>query len=164
MKRSEWLNPTEPDSLLQHASGLLDAGQLRMFACECCRRLLLRCANPFFLKVLAAAERRAAGIDNDLEIEAVRSEFSRLYDSLYPGYGSPSPAVLALSAFGEPAFTKDPLTAAKLASSTAAMAVAGWAAELADDSQYDVTHDAAYARESIAQAEMLKSFCLRGDE
>jgi hypothetical protein len=157
MNDRDWLISSDPETLLRQYGEFLSPAELRAFACTCCRRLLHWNQDPIFAKVMELAENRSIGMHTEAQLKAVGSESLELYDALYPGYGAPSPAALALSAAGEAAFTEVPLTAAIGAASTAAMAVAGRAAEKADDGSYDEVHDMEFARESEAQAQVLKA-------
>jgi hypothetical protein len=109
-----------------------------------------------YFSMLELAERRASGSYEDHLPASMNEDFDRLYAKLYPGYGTPSAAALALSAIGEAAFTQSPLAAAINASSTAAMAAATAAAAEVSDDQYDSVHDAAFLLERQAQLQLLR--------
>jgi len=156
MKQNESQNASDPEALLRAEGGRLNASLLRRFACECCRRVSHLCGDPIYLRLLEFAESRVSGSASHDQLTTLRSDATRLYDRLYPGYGSPSATVLALSAVGEAAFTESPLNAAINASTTAAMAAASAAAVAADDEKYDAVHDATYLTERQAQSELLR--------
>jgi len=105
-------------------SANLTDNELRLFACQCCERLLNVFDQPMMHELLEMGRRRVRGSVSESDIDAVRKKSVALYDSLYPGYGEPSADVLALSAAGEVAFTENPLTAALNASGFAVQAVA----------------------------------------
>lgn len=145
----------ELEALLQAKAKQSAIGFLRSFACECSRRVSYLCTYPLVSKLLEFAEERELGSLDNNKLVAMRYDLTCLYDSLYPGYDSPSPVVLALSSVGEAAFTESALTAAVGASSFAADAIAtsdGIAVN--DDYQYDTVYEAAYQRERQAQLEL----------
>lgn len=148
----------DPELLLETLGEELDENQLRRFGCVCCRRVAELCPEPIFLKLLEFAEERAAGKKKGAaETSAkLQAEMDKVYDSLYPGYGSPSPAALALTAVGEVVFTVSALDAALNASSTAADAAAVAATEGVDDEEYDDVSEETYAAERAWQAEQLR--------
>jgi hypothetical protein len=148
-------NTFDPETLLQTNNASLDSTRLRRFACECCRRISFLCKDPAYQKLLEFADERISKSISMTQLTELRSEATRLYDKLYPGYGSPSATALALSAAGEAAFTESPLKSAINASQTAAMAVAVSAAATADDSSYDAVHETTYKSERKAQYELL---------
>ena len=148
----------DPEALLETLGEQLDENQLRQFGCVCCRRVAELCPDPIFLKLLEFAEARAAGKKKGEPPAKLQSEMDKVYDSLYPGYGSPSPAALALTAVGEVVFTESALDAALNASSTAADAAAVSAAEGVDDDEYDAMSEETYAVERTWQAEQLRKF------
>jgi catechol 2,3-dioxygenase-like lactoylglutathione lyase family enzyme len=119
--------------------------ELRSFACQCCRRVSLLCQYSIFDRLL----------DANAHSDELRAESVQLYDSLYPGHGSPSAEALAHSAAGEAAFTKSAVDAAINASSMAAMAMATEAAEPVTVEKYDDAYDAAYRTEREAQMGLL---------
>ncbi|VTR97092.1 hypothetical protein [Tuwongella immobilis] len=156
MNQNESETVPDPESYIGVEGGRLNANLLRRFAAECCRRVSDLITDPIYLKLLEFAERRASNSPSQDQLTALRSEATRLYDTLYPGYGSPSAAALALTAVGEAAFTDSSADAAISASSTAAEARATAAAMAVDDDRYDDTHDETYADERQCQLAMLK--------
>jgi hypothetical protein len=124
--------------------------------------------HPVARRVIECAERRAAGSLTKEELASVRAEFSALYDTLYPGYGSPTPEVLALSAIGEVVFTTDPLTATINAVLFVADAKATAAGAKVDPREYDAAYDAAYQAECEAETELfeqrLRQFAIVSEE
>ncbi len=157
MDRSEEQNVSDLEALLRGKGGQLAPDVLRRFACECCRRVSHLCSDPIYLRLLEFADERASGRPPHDQLTALRSDATRLYDTLYPGYGSPSATALALTAVGEAAFTESALDAAIGASSTAAEAMASSAAAAVDDAQYDDVHEATYRNERQVQLELLRS-------
>lgn len=145
----------DPELLLETLGDQLDENQLRQFGCVCCRRVAELCPEPVFLKLLEFAEGRAAGKKGEPPAK-LQSEMDKVYDALYPGYGSPSPAALALTAMGEVVFTASALDAALNASSTAADAAAVAAAEAVDEDEYDDVSEETYEAERTWQAEQLR--------
>jgi hypothetical protein len=155
MDRSEG-NTSDLEALLRGKGRQLAPGLLRRFACECCRRVSHLCSDPIYLRLLEFAGERASGPPLHDQLTALRSDATRLYDTLYPGYGSPSATALALTAVGEAAFTESALDAAIGASSTAAEAMATSAAAGVEDARYDEVHEATYRAERQAQLEWLR--------
>lgn len=161
MDLQKWNSAADPDALLSDEGGTISPAVLRQFAAACARRVLDLWDTPHIRRLLEVAEKRAAGVATNAELEELRDESSAVYDSVYPGYGSASPRALALAAAGEAVATDDPLTAARSGSATAARARAAAAAEKVDDSEYDAVHDAAYAAERAAQADVLRQYVRR---
>ena|SRR3984957_3955282 len=149
-------NPLDPETLLQTNNASLDSTRLRRFACGCFRRITFLCKDPVYQKLLEFADERISKSISMTQLTELRSEATRLYDKLYPGYGSPSATALALSAVGEAAFTESPLQSAINASETAAMAFAVSAAATADDSSYDAV---LFVKQPIALSVRLNLNC-----
>src|SRR5215471_15998853 len=101
MKPSEEESTSDIEALLQGKGRQLASSLLRRFACECCRRVAHLCSDPIYVSLLEFVAARASGTSLHDELTALRSDAIRSYDALYPGYGSPSAAVLALTAVGE---------------------------------------------------------------
>lgn len=156
MNSSTGENVGDPETILRAEGERLSANLLRRFACECCRRIANLCPDSIYLKQLQIAEEYAARCSVDPTLPTVDAESDELYKRLYPGYGAPSAAALALSAVGEAAYTRSHLDAAINASSTAAMAVASAAGDAAPYGCYDDVHEAAYRSERQAQLELLR--------
>src|SRR5689334_7330980 len=156
MDRSEWSRSTDVDALLRFAATFAPGSELRCFACEVSRRVLPVYRDSRLHRIIEFAESRSSGSYSAAELEAVKAEATKLYDEVYPGYGSPSARALAVTAAGEAAFTEEPLKAAIAASATAALAVAGDKAEKADEKSYDAVHDDAYHAERSIHAEVLR--------
>lgn len=146
------------EALLRAEAGQSAPGLLRRFACECCRRVSHLCGDAIYPRLLEFAGGRASGPPPDAQLAALRADAVRLYDALYPGYGSPSATVLALTAAGEAAFTESALDAAINASVAAAEALASSAAAAVDDARYDDVREATYRAERRAQLELLGKF------
>jgi hypothetical protein len=81
-------------------------------------------------------------------------EYDQLYHKLYPGYATPSAAVLALVAVGE-GCRDSALEASSSAASTAAEAMASFSAAPVDDTHYDEVHESTFRRERQTQFEIL---------
>ena len=122
----------------------------------CSHRALPLCDHPVTRRMLEYAEKRAIGSLTKDEQASVRAESSALYDALYPGYGSPTAEVLALSAIGEAVFTVDPLTATINVVLFVADAIATAAGTKADPNDYDAAYEAAYLTECEAELALLE--------
>ncbi|MFO0938533.1 MAG: hypothetical protein U0798_18670 [Gemmataceae bacterium] len=156
MNQNEGTNTSELAALLRGKNGHLSPEVLRCFACVCCKRVSRLCQDPLFLRLLEFAFGRASGEFLHDQLIALRSEASLLYDSLYPGYGTPSASALALTAVGEAAFTESALDAAISASSTSAEASATSATANVEDAEYDSVYGTTFQNEQQAQMEVLR--------
>jgi hypothetical protein len=157
MTRREWETCDDAVALVKLGNSALDDSALRQFAYQCCRRAIPLFPNSLVADLLAFGERRASEFQIDSELKSMRDKCTELYDSVYPGYGAPSPRALVLSAVGEIAFTESALKATTNACTTAAEAVAVAAGLAAPESQYDWAHDKALAKETAAQAAIFRS-------
>lgn len=143
------------DTTLRELAHSTTEKKLRLFACECCRRLILEFPDLDLEDLVKFGENRGESKSDQESLTALRSRFSRIYDSLYPGYGDPSPKALALSAAGEVAFTDSSLDSAINALEFSAEAIGKKAANEAPDPEYDSMYETAYAHEREAQARIL---------
>lgn len=144
------------DTTLRELAQATPEGKLRLFACECCRRLIPTFRDVDLEDLIQFGEGRGSNKADQESLTALRNRFGLIYDSLYPGYGDPSPKALALSAAGEVAFTDSTLNAAINALEFSAEAIGKIAANEASDTEYDSAFDKAYALEREAQAGMLR--------
>ena len=149
---------SDPEALLRAKGTELSTMQLRRFSLICCRRIAYICNNPIYTKMLElideACQYHAGVITRDRLLE-LHPEYNRVYQELYPGYGTPKADTLALVAVGE-ASRESALDAAISASSTAAEAKASSAAAAVGDAQYDEVYEAAFQDERQAQFEVLR--------
>lgn len=146
------------ESQLRSQSHLIPEGQLRLFGCDCCQRLLSLFNDSILHELILFGQTRSIRQVDANEINLLRSKSDHVYNSIYPGFGDPSAMVLAISAGGEVAFTDSPLGAAINASAFAAEAVAKDAALQASDKDYDSIFELAYASERGHQAELLLKY------
>ncbi len=133
-------------------------GRIRLFACDCCSRLIPVFPDLDLEKLILFGQNRSSGKTDQDSLLSLRNHFGKIYNSLYPGYGDPSPKTLALSSAGEVAFTDSSLDAAINALEFSADAIAKKAAYNATDTEYDRVYDDAYALERGAQSGMLHRF------
>jgi hypothetical protein len=143
------------DTTIRELAQVTPEGKLRLFACECCRRLIPSFPAVDLEDLIQFGEGRGSSKVDQESFTALRNRFGLIYDSLYPGYGDPSPEALALSAAGEVAFTDSTLSAAINALEFSAEAIGKKAANNASDTEYDSAYDIAYSLEREAQAGML---------
>jgi hypothetical protein len=146
------------ESQLESLSQFVPEGQLRSFGCECCQRSLPLCEDPILRELISFGQTRSARQVDIREINALRSRAVPIYDSLYPGYGSPSAPVLAMAACGEVAFTDSALKAAINAAGFAAAAIATNAAVQVPDGNYDAVFQATCASECAQQEKLLMKY------
>lgn len=144
------------DTTLRELAQAAPEEKLRLFACECCRRLIPTFPDLDLEDLIRLGEGRGSGNTDQKSLTALGNRYDLIYDSLYPGYGDPSPKVLALSAAGEVAFTDSTLNAAINALEFSAEAIGKKAANEASDTEYDSAYDNAYALERETQAGMLR--------
>src|SRR5688572_33096293 len=101
MDRDQWTSSADPDALLAERWGKMPPAMFRQFAAACARRVFDVWDTPHIRRLLEVAEKRAAGVATNAELEELSDESSAVYDSVYPGYGSASLRALALAAAGE---------------------------------------------------------------
>jgi hypothetical protein len=152
----------EFESRLETLSKLVPEGQLRLFGCECCKRLLTYWRNPILLELIALGEARSVREVAQDEIDKLCNRSTKSYDNSFNDFDDPSAETFAIGACGEVAFTKADLTAAIGAADFAAEAIAQRAAEKvhdinAPDSEYDKTFRAEFADERMHQERLLTS-------
>lgn len=145
------------DVILREKCWHFAPGLFRRFACESCQRISHLFTDPICSSLLEFARGRVINPPSQHQLTSLRSESTQLYDQLYPGYGYPSAAALALAAVGEAAFTESDLEAAIGAASTAAQAKAASAAATVDDAQYNEVYQTSYLAERQAQLELLRA-------
>ena len=144
------------ESTLRELAQGTPEGKLRLFACECCRRLIPPFRDVELEELIQFGEGRGSGKADQESLTALRGRFGLIYDSLYPGDRDPSSEALALSAAGEVAFTDLALNAAINALEFSAEAIGNKAANEASEVDYDSAYDNAYALEREAQAGVLR--------
>lgn len=152
----EWNKTSDPTAMLEAIQGVVDDSLFRRFACACCRRIEDLVRYDEVAELLSLAERHASAEPVNNELDAVGSRVNCIYDSLYPGYGSPSAEVMAIVAISSAAHTTDAHRCAVLASQSAAEALALQAAHGVTDARYDAAHKERLAAEFVAQANLLR--------
>src|SRR4051812_48199679 len=100
------------ESRLRTAAQLVPGGHLRTFGCKCCERLLPLFSESVLQELLSLGQTRSVREVDANDIRELRLKSMKVFESLYPGYGDPSSASLAISAVGELAFTDSSLVAA----------------------------------------------------
>ena len=69
MTEADWLSCADPEALLKHCAGRLDARQYRLFACACCRRVWRLIRDPSCRQAVEAAEAFVDGLLTEAELE-----------------------------------------------------------------------------------------------
>jgi hypothetical protein len=148
------------ESMLRLLSESDPEGQLRVFGCECCDRVSKLCAEPLFTELVEFGRSRSIEPIDAKKMKRLQEQSVALYESLYPGFGTPSGQALAFNAAGEVAFTASSLQAAINASTFAAEAVAANAAQAVGANDYDAVYESAYSSERVVQAVLLRKYGL----
>lgn len=157
MKKNEWDQSQDVEALIRFASQYVSSKELLAMAVVCCRELLPFIPGPIAQRLLEVARNRTEGTLSPEALKTARAESEVLYNQLYPGFGAPSVAALALTAIGELAFTRDEVQATVSALTTATEAKAVAAGLAASGALYDQAHDAEFKQESRRLANQIRS-------
>jgi hypothetical protein len=157
MKKSAWDRCQDVEAMVRFASQHVSRKELLSLATDYCQEVLSLVPGQIALRLLEVARDRVKGADLADALKSVRTDSDALYQQLYPGYGAPSPAALALTALGELVFTQDETQAAVTALTTAAEAKAVAAGLAVSDVLYDQAHDAEIEQECRRQVDFIRS-------
>jgi hypothetical protein len=74
MTQVEWLNCNEPQRMVNYLLSRVSNRKLRLFGCECCKRLLPLIEITASLSAIEVAERFAEGTASQIELETAEAE------------------------------------------------------------------------------------------
>ena len=151
------------ESQLRSIAASVPEGRLRLFGCECCRRLSPYYDHPAIARMIALAELRSTRHVSRKKISEICDPFDAVYEALENEYlegdcDDGSPAMLALCAAFEVACVDSSFDAAVGAAEFTARSIAKYVCFDADPAHYDEVYEPAVAAEVDYQKKLLVRF------